>query len=294
MLSYNESPNSLIVAVFRHNTHQSKTKVIFWSEKCDGDNELNKPYENGEFVPFMPQSRDNERIITYVIGPSGSGKSTIAQKINGLYNKLNIKSYILSPVKDDKYVAKYLNIEDLVVVHEDDESRKKKYEEAKIRFKYKKALIDDPNLLLEMELALNDMKPKLNEKEASYEFTQYYKKKISKPSLFIFDDNEAQESERLYHLMNNQLICGRHDNISMIILNHLGNKGIQTRNLINESNIFIFLGGFTRYINYFIREYLQMTNLQIREIHRLMNNSRYVVIYRNPKIILSQNIISTY
>lgn len=99
MLAFKESNNSLIVGVFRHNTQQSKTRIIFYTSSdgdVDGDSELNKPYPNGEFVPFMPLSCDNDRIITYIFGPSGAGKSTLAQKINALYEKLHIKSYILS------------------------------------------------------------------------------------------------------------------------------------------------------------------------------------------------------
>ena len=294
MLSFNQSEDALIVGMFQHITHKSKNRIVFYSPTGDGDDALNKPYDHGEFVPFMPSSVDGDRVVYYIFGASGSGKSTLAQKINYLYDKVHTKSYIISPIQDSNYKAKHLQTDQLVAVHEDDESRKKKYEEAKIRFKYKRQMIDDPNILCEMELALNSMKPKFNEKEASYEFTTYYEKKISKPTLFVYDDNEAQESDRLNYLMNNQLICGRHNNISMLILNHLGNKGHHTRNMINESNIFVFLGAFSRYINYFLREYLQLTNLQIREIHRQLNNSRYVAIYRNPRIILSQNKMLTY
>ena len=294
MLSFKQSEDAIVVGMFQHLTHKSKNRIVFYSPTADGDDALNRPYDHGEFVPFMPSSVDGDRVVYYLFGASGSGKSTLAQKINKLYDKISIKSYIISPIQDSNYKAKHLQIDQLVAVHEDDQSRKKKYEEMKIRFKYKKQMIEDLDQLCEMEIALNDMKPSVNEKEASYEFTPYYKKKISKPTLFVFDDNEAQESDRLTYLMNNQLICGRHDNISMLILNHLGNKGHQTRNMINESNIFIFLGSFSRYINYFLREYLQLTNLQIREIHKLLNNSRYVAIYRNPRIILSQNKMLTY
>ena len=159
MLSLKQSEDSLVVGMFQHLTHYGKNRIVFYSPTEDGDDALNKPYDHGEFIPFMPTSVDGDRVVYYIFGCSGSGKSTLAQKINKLYDKVHVKSYIISPIKDDNYKAKHLQIDQLVAVHEDDQSRKKKYEEMKIRFKYKKQMIDDPDLLCEMELALNSMKP---------------------------------------------------------------------------------------------------------------------------------------
>ena len=250
---------------------------------------LKAPNALGKFVPFMPQSEHGERIIHYIYGKSGAGKSTLAKELCEYYDKL-INVFLISPVQDDSFKAHHLNISDLVVLDKSNSyaKQKREYENAKIKLKYKKkeAVIDD-DALMQLEIAINDLKP-TKTKHNTYKFTPLYQKLITKPSLFVYDDNEAEsEQDKLNFMQSSQLLTGRHDDISMLILNHQANSGNRTRNVINESNMFTCFAPFNRYTQYFAKEYLQLTVNNITKLKQLLKQSRSVTYYKNEHIILA-------
>lgn len=156
--------------------------------------------------------------------------------------------------------------------------------------KYKrKELKRNPRELLKLELFVNELKPKKTT-EKIYKFTDLYYKRIKKPSLFIYDDNEAEGDEgRLKFLMNSQLLTGRHDNINMIIMNHRATSGNKTKNITDEMHCYVFFRPYNRYMGYYLQEYLQYDKFHIKKIRELLKTSRYIALYRDMDIILTEN-----
>lgn len=331
MLSYTHNDTSKIIGVY-HTPYKNKSKVVYLN-KCNGvetddehnrellllkfgfvktrrkyqqkdlkdelsceDNMLEKPFKNGVFLPFLPLSLGSgERVVHYIFGKSGVGKSTMAKNLSYYFQKF-MKVYIISPVKDDGYYGKHLDIDDLVEVDENNNfmNKMKEYENAKIKFKYKKQEIEDPDILCQMEMALNEMKPKIKTKLEVFKTTEKYKNKIGKGNtLWIYDDNEAcGDKSKLQFLMESQLLTGRHDNISLIILNHQANNAMKTRNIINEAHIFTFFKPYNRYTKYFLAEYLlveQMKTRQIKKILDVQDEYAWCSFYTESNIILSKD-----
>lgn len=329
MLSYEDSKNGIIVAVFDSKSHKNKSKYVFYDETKKNDKltpdeeqelkkalygyekartkermkklELNEcanifinpsnSHNEGAFIPFYPQTHNGDRTIIYITGRSGSGKSTLAKKLSWYFNKI-MNVYILSPITDDEYHGTFLKLSDLVEVDtsNDYDIQKKEYEDAKIQLKYKrKELKRNPKDLVDLELFVNDLKPKRTT-EKIYKFTDLYHKKIRKPSLFIYDDNEAEgDTEKLKFIMNSQLLTGRHDNISMIILNHHATSGGKTRNISNEAHCYVFFKPYNRFTEYYLKEYLQYDKFHIKKIRELLNDSRYVAVYKEMDLLLTEN-----
>jgi len=109
-------------------------------------------------------------------------------------------------------------------------------------------------------------------------------------SLVIFDDIDTFEpiiKAFLMHIVNDLLEMGRQDNVSVIRMSHLLNKGIETKTILNEMNsIVIFPHGSSFYaIEYCLRNYLGLSKEQIKKIHSLP--SRWVEIFKNyPMTVL--------
>ena len=252
----------------------------------------------GYFLPLMPPSDESARTISYVFGKSGVGKSFISKQLAEIYGRF-LDVYIVSPVPDKEWVGKRVSIDELVTTENDTDENQRAYEQAKIKLKYKKKdneLASDD--LMQIELALNDMKPqRTTAKLNTWAFTDKYKAMIKKPTLFVYDDSEAfpkQLQGKLQYLQDSQLLTGRHDSISMIIINHLSNSGGRTRNTINEAHTYTFFKPYDRYINYFLKEYLQMTYKPLQRIKKMLQHSRSVTVYKNESIILSNTEIVTY
>jgi energy-coupling factor transporter ATP-binding protein EcfA2 len=334
MLSFNpQSDDAIIVGSFKA-YHAKQTKLVFYDKNCESEAEysdselkemlsiqygktavrtkkalkelelddekfamIKKPNVKGEFYPFYPENLCGERNVYYIFGKSGSGKSTLAKYLSKLYSSV-VKVYIVSPVHDNEYHGQFVDINKLVVVDDENDEKKMKqdYEKAKIKFKYmkKNGELDDPDDQMEYELLLASLKPE-KRKTNLFKLTNEYKKMIEKPSFWIFDDTEVEADQaKLEFLQNSQLLTGRHDNITVATLNHQANNGAKTRNLINESNVFCFFSPFNRYTQYFCVQYLQMDAKQIGIAKKLLKNSRYVVIYKDLNLILSQDTIMTF
>lgn len=310
VFKHNESQNNqdeediLELLKLQHGKSKARYKKSIENLSLDNNFSLLKaPNVRGNFLPFMPFNAFGERMVHYVVGQSGSGKSTLASNLSHYYNKL-MNVFIVSPVKDSRYNGTFVDIDKLVEVNSssDYELQKKQYEEAKIKLKYakKKGHLEDDQLC-QLELALNDMKP-AKTKEKSYKLTATYDKLVGHGSSYwIFDDNEAEGRQgKLEFLMNHQLLTGRHSGISMCILNHQATSGMKSRNIINESHIFTLFPPMSRYVKYFLKEYLLFDQNMIKKVDELMSKKAkdvdfgYVTIYKNDRIILSENQIITY
>lgn len=251
----------------------------------------------GTFIPFYPENKHCERNIYYIFGKSGSGKSHLAKRISKMYEKLeDYKVMLISPVKDDGFAGKHVDIDDLVEVVSDHREQKKAYEEAKIKFKYFKAKNDvDLDELMALELALNSLKPDADADKFKFQFTEKYTKMIKKhKTLFIYDDTEAHNDQaKMDFMKNSQLLTGRHNDISMVIINHQANSGAKTRHTINEANLFTFFAPMNRYTSYFLKTYLQFTGKQISKVKEYLRSSRYITVYKDLNLLLSENKVIT-
>lgn len=253
-----------------------------------------------QFLPFQPVDRSNERRIYMVAGKSGSGKSTMVAEMTQFYDKI-MNVFIVSPVKDDRYQGKHItNIDKLVEIDDDSyEEKKKMYDDAKIKFRYKKKILDlDPEDLMQMELSLSDMKPSKNHKK-SFKLTSLFHDLTDTASFWVFDDNEACPSDKLEWLMNHLLLTGRHIDANMCVINHQLNNNMKTRNLINESHIYTIFPPMSRYIHYFLKEYLLFDTQMIKTINKLLKKSSTakfgrVTIFKDEQIIMTEDKIITY
>jgi len=269
-------------------------------EKLDFDSKfaMLKPPKSikGEFIPFYPFNKAGDRNVHLISGKSGSGKSYLAKRLSHVFAKL-MNVFIISPVHDANYKGQFLSIDDLV---EDDSAgeealNRKTYEEAKIKLKYRKKQgeLDDDSLMA-LEMLVNEMKP-VKAKRMLFKLTDKYKKLVEKPSLFIYDDTEAEKDlAKLDFLQTNQLLTGRHQHINMIMLRHLSNDGHKTRNILNESNIFTFFAPFQRNHRYFCEEYLQLSKNEIEAVKSMLKSNRSITVYKNENIILTGNKIITF
>ena len=255
-------------------------------------------FDNKKFIPFYFMNENYDRNIHYIFGKSGVGKSTLAQKLSFYFNKI-MDVVIISPIKTGDYKGSFYDINSLVNFNKNQsyEEQNKIYNELKIKFKYfiKKNKMNkneiDMDLLKNIELDLLKQKPDKANEEKLFETTKLYNDIIKKPSLFIYDDNEIESNyKKLMYLMNTQLLTGRHQNINMIILNHQSNNGLQTRNIINESNLYTFFN-YNRYVNYFLKNYLLLDEKQINICKNLLKYSRFVTIYKDLNIILTDILI---
>lgn len=250
---------------------------------------MTKPPWKGDFYPFLV---DKERVVHYVFGMSGSGKSYLAKKLSKYYSKF-VNVFLLTPVEDKEYSAHHLDINKLVEVDNDNDfdEQMRAYKEAKIKLKYKKKKVEDPDLLMDLELAVEKLKPKKRPTGRSeYKLTELYRKIISKgPSLFIYDDTEAtSEQAKLQFLQKVQLLTGRHDHINMIILNHMANSGMKTRDTINESHMFT-LFNYNRYSQYFMKNYMSMSVNEMGMVKEMLKTSRFVTVYPRMRIVVAQD-----
>lgn len=256
------------------------------------------PYK-GEMIPFQPQSKDNERVIYYIFGKSGSGKSYLAKKIAHLYNKMKVRTALITPVADPSYPGIHYDVNQLVDVAKGGSYEEKltKYKEAKIKLKYKKRMLDlDADDLIHLEIEVEKLKPNPKEKNNNtFEFTKKYKSVISKPKLFIYDDTEAIADQKKTEFMKtSQLLTGRHNDIYQIVINHQANNGARTRDTINESNVFVFFKPWNRYTAYFCKVYLQLELKHIKKAKKLIQTSRFIAIYKEERVMMSQSAAYTF
>lgn len=121
--------------------------------------------------------------------------------------------------------------------------------------------------------------------ETSFELSDF------QDSMIVFDDVDTIRSkgikDKLFHILDTLLQCGRHKNCSIVYISHIVCNGNATKMILNESNyITIFprtLGA--RSIRYLLQEYIGMDKSQIKKVKTL--DTRAVTIMKMyPSVIL--------
>jgi hypothetical protein len=103
-------------------------------------------------------------------------------------------------------------------------------------------------------------------------------------SMVVFDDIDRIQNKNISTIIKNLrddlLTKGRHDDISVIVTNHLLTDYKDTRIILNESNSFTFYpkSGSVYGLNYILKTYLGLSKEQIKKVMNL--NSRWVTIYK--------------
>lgn len=249
------------------------------------------PHKGG-FLPFYPMNAEGERVVHYIAGKSGSGKSYMAKMLSHMYTKMKMNTFLVSPVPDSSYSGTHVDVNDLVVVDDstDYEQKLKKYQKAKIKLRYQKKILT-PDEIMKLEMMIIDMKPKKGKNHKVYKFTEEYYRLIKMPSLWIYDDTEASADQaKLHFIQNSQLLTGRHDNITMVIINHQSNAGNRTRDVINESHTYTCFQPMNRYTDYFLKTYMSFSRKQIKAVEKILDKSRFCTIYRDYNVILGTHV----
>lgn len=116
-------------------------------------------------------------------------------------------------------------------------------------------------------------------------------------SLLLFDDvdciQKKQIKKKIYALLNEVLMVGRHYNISIIFTSHIICNGLETKGILNEAHsITIFPNNMgNRSLKYVLDSYLGLDKKQIEKIKNF--DSRWVTINRSyPQSLLTEKFIT--
>lgn len=251
-----------------------------------------------EAIPYsiFAGKEDFRRNVFYIVGRAGSGKTYFARQITSKFRPHVKNIYFVSVVNDDSFgkdVIK-LNINDFVGNDVTTEMKRKRYEEAKIRFKYKSKIHkDNPTLLMNLELRLNELKPtKADKEKLMFTMSADEVKAYFSDSLIIFDDYEdASELEfkKLEFLQNFLLNVGRKTRTNLILIRHKANAGYSTALIKSEATNFVFFAKqSTHAMNYMMKTYMDFDKQQMRTVKQMFKDSRWVNINLQAQYILSQ------
>lgn len=280
-----ETQLSLYKSLGKYVRELKKHVVIF--PKCGNDSVL---------VPLLIRSK---RTVYYIAGQSGAGKSFLAKMITEYMSAIG-PCYLITTVPDSSYNATLLDVTKLVEKNTNGDLAA--YNRAKIVYRNKKKHLTDDQKI-EMELMIEDLKPKTVKDE--YRLTDDYRRIIEetatmtpdseKRSLFIYDDTEVHpDAAKLKFIQDTQLVNGRHDNISMCILNHLTNSGIKTKLQISESHVFCIFKPLNKYVIYFLTMYMSFSDEMVASVRAMLSMSRYVCVYPEFKLILCEYLMFKY
>jgi len=110
-------------------------------------------------------------------------------------------------------------------------------------------------------------------------------------SICVFDDIDSIQNKKIYKLICNfrdaLLRRGRHENISVIITNHLSTDFRNTRIVLNECNSIVIFphSGSTHGMKYLLQKYVGLDKKGIEKVLKLP--SRWVLIHKNnPQYIM--------
>ena len=255
--------------------------------------EAPKDRSGGQFIPWYLHS--SGRTIWFIAGRSGSGKSYLAKELMQKLLKLGYNAYVLSGVTASDAAnqfkgARMVDIDECVQL---DNSNDLKYRELKIRYRIKKKKMDD-EAKIRMEVALDRMKDDLRKK--NYLETTMYHTMVSKPSMWIWDDLENHSDKRIHYLRTQQLIMGRHNKISMCVINHLPKNGCKTgaRECVLEAHVFVLMKPWSRQVSSFLETYCMFGDTMKKACQDLLKKSRYIAIYRDHNFIVAQHRILKY
>jgi len=261
--------------------------------------------DSGEFIPLV-FNLNGQRWVIYVSGMAGSGKSTWSRQMIKVFSLMGIpKSRIFFICnKEDPEFAKmstYVDIDDMVKVDGDGdyETQMAIYKEKKIKFKHRKSEFS-PEEQMEMEIALDKMKPTRKAKTKGYKITKKFEDMVDKnnPTLFVLDDIEAFDSIReakSYFLANYIAVSERKNNVNMIVIQHHLTNSHKTRTLLNEStDVVVFKKTQPKALMYFMRNYLQWDKSQtqrLMSVHKELSRFGYIMINRTFHGVVSNKIM---
>lgn len=252
---------------------------------------------NFRVIPYaLGYTKDDSynRFVFFLNGASGSGKSYFSTEILEIGRMFGIKKiYVITDIKDSKFgKVKYLNINTLVGENFTHEESKKEYEKAKIKFKYKRKLYkDDPEMLMNLELALHDMKPEAKTtSKFEFKLDKDQRDAIFQDSIVLFDDYENNpDIDKIEFLRDNLLTKGRHTSTSLIICNHKGSDGGHMKLIKIETTDYVFFNkGTDHERNYLLRTYLGFDKEQIKRVKLALKKSRWISINPNEGFAITQ------
>lgn len=263
-LSYVRGPQSIPVVICQGSRSLKNKEVVYYNPDINYRGQFGLEPITGEFQVLPNEIHDS----ILVSGPSLSGKSYWAMAFANIYSTI-------FPNRDIIFITRHDGIDANVDLYPGLE---------------KKIIVLTPKVSW------------LSDHFAIEEFRN---------SLVVFDDVESSNwsqntdikqsnvennliKQYIFDLMIDLIDNGRHYDISTIISNHEivnGKKNSRILNSVNTIVLFPKTTG-TAHINYVLSKYLGMTSLQIRSINQL--NSRWVAIFRVPKIYISINYVSTY
>lgn len=235
-----------------------------------------------------------ERDVYFLSGRSGSGKSYLSAGLLAFYRGCGKRIFVITDIPDPKFgpTATYLDINTLVGISATYEEQKRKYDEAKIKFKHRKKHLENEDDVIALEIALNKMKPEGQAKrKMELRFSQDQLDKLFSDAVVLFDDYENNTDAKLIGYLRDHLLTkGRHSKTSLIICNHLTNFGPGSRLIMAETtNFVLFKKNTAKSRSYFLKEYLEFTTEQIKIAQNAMKTSRWLAIDRDLDISLSQD-----
>lgn len=274
-----------------------KAPVYFSAEDLDGRSRIDIPREKGTIVPIPPSVvSKRERDVYFISAPSGAGKSHLAADLLDFYRKTGQRVYVFTPVPDKRFGkdAVYLDIEDLVGVSTAYEKDNARYQAAKIRFKYKKRGVDDPDLLMKLELRLQEMKPdpskkgRLEMKLCGAELREKFQ-----DCVILMDDyaegTPGGQIKALEFFRDHFLTTGRHTRTSMIVAHHKTNDREKTKMLMTEAtNLVLFCRSTPRSRKYLLKEYFAFDKAQLAKVEeRMKARDRWVCLDKELGVLLT-------
>ena len=274
------------------------TPVYFDEDDMAGKTSVDIPKGKAQAVLIPPSVvSKRERDVWYLSGKSGAGKSYLSASLIDFYRKTDQRVYVLSPIKDAKFGkdAKYLKIDNLVGMSSSYDKANARYQEAKIRFKYKKKeLVDNPELLCQLELRLNRMKPDPGARgRIEFKMGQDKLDAMFSNSVILMDDyaegTTGGQIKYFEFFRDFFLTMGRHIACNLIIVHHLTNDREKTRMLMTEStNIVLFQKNTPKSRKYLLKEYLDFDAKQIEDVEaRMKARDRRVMIDKDSGYMMT-------
>jgi adenylate kinase family enzyme len=299
--SDDEISDAMLASIYGKRETRSRQQRELLRSNHDGEVPQNihiDDLSNFECVPYSiyANQEDFRRNVFYIVGRAGSGKTYFARQLTAKFRHSVKRIFFVSVVDDDSFGKDVIKIDINKLVGNDlnSEQKKQRYEEAKIKFKYKKKLYaDNPDLLMKLELKVNSLKPSKADKEKLM-FTMGAEdtKAYFSDSLMIFDDYEdASELEfkKIEFLQNFLLNVGRKTATNMILIRHKANAGHSTSLIKSEATNFVFFAKQSGHaMNYMMKKYMDFDKPQMRTVKQLLKESRWVNINLQEQFVLSQ------
>lgn len=208
---------------------------------------------DGRMFRILPTAKEGKRDVLYLAGPPGQGKTYLSCQFLRLYERMwpTRKCFVFTgDERDPTILAQNLQRTEIISV----------------------------------DLKDKDGIPFFLKKQWTHE--SFYN------CVVMFDDVDGMVNKQVVNalrdLMDKCLKMGRHTGTSVIITNHMLTEYQKTRQWIQQANWVVFfpLSAIGRNIEYFIRDYLGIKNVESQE--QLMRMGRWVAVKTDtPQLALS-------